>query len=93
MTDDRTLKDLISVGPATIEDFNLLGINTVNDLIGKDPEFLFEELEKKRSQKMDICCLDVFRAAVAQAEDPLLPLEKCRWHYWSDLRKEKAEKV
>ena len=93
MTDNRTLKDLISVGPATIEDFDLLGIHTIHDLIGKNAEDLFNQLEEKRNQKIDICCLDVFRAAIAQAEDPLLPLEKCRWHYWSQVRKEDTEKV
>jgi hypothetical protein len=36
---------------------------------------------------VDICCLDVFRAAVAQARNPHLPVEQCQWWYWSRKRK------
>jgi len=36
---------------------------------------------------VDICCQDVFSAAVAQACNPLLPLEQCQWWYWSRQRK------
>lgn len=40
-------------------------------------------------ERQDLCCLDVFRAAVAQARNPRLPAEQCQWWYWS--RKRKAE--
>jgi hypothetical protein len=34
-----------------------------------------------------MCCLDVFQAAVAQAKNPKLPIDKRQWWYWSRLRK------
>jgi len=85
--DNRKLKDLISVGPATLEDFKLIGIESVEQLIDSRPEFLYEELCIKSGVEHDICCLDVFKAAVAQARDPNLPKEKCNWWYWSKIRK------
>jgi len=41
-------------------------------------------------QPQDICCLDVFSAAVAQARNPQLPPEQCQWWYWSRKRKADA---
>jgi len=38
-------------------------------------------------QHQDICVLDVFCAAVAQARNSRLPAEQCQWWYWSSKRK------
>jgi pathogenicity locus Cdd1 protein len=83
----RRLQDLISVGPAMVRDFELLGIRRVEQLAKRNPERLFEQLCRKTGKAQDVCCLDVFRAAVAQARDPLLPVEQCQWWYWSRQRK------
>lgn len=87
MQKTRALRDLISVGPATLKDFELLGITSVEQLADQDPDELYEQLCVLMDQKLDICCLDVFRAAVEQAKDPNLPAEQCQWFYWSRLRK------
>jgi hypothetical protein len=86
-TQERRLQDLISVGPAIAHDFELLGIKSVAQLAQAKPERLYEELCRVTGQAQDICCLDVFRAAVAQAKNPHLPLEQCQWWYWSRQRK------
>ena len=83
----RALGDLESVGPATIRDLHLLGITTVALLAREDPEELYLRLCATTGVRHDPCCADVFRAAVAQARDPELPLEKRRWWYWSRVRK------
>lgn len=83
----RRLIDLVSVGPATIEDLALIGIETVDQLIGKDPFELYRLLCEKSGKRHCICSCDVFAAAVAQAEDPNLPLEQCQWKYYSRRRK------
>lgn len=83
----RRLEDLISVGPAMVRDFTLLGIHCVAQLSRRNPEKIYEQLCKVTGQTQDLCCLDVFRAAVAQARSPHLPPEKCEWWYWSRLRK------
>ena len=83
----RHLKDLVSVGPAMVRDFELLGVHTVAQLARRNPEKLYEQLCIKTGQAQDVCCLDVFQAAVAQAKDPNLPFEKRQWWYWSRQRK------
>ncbi|MBX9571499.1 MAG: helix-hairpin-helix domain-containing protein [Candidatus Obscuribacterales bacterium] len=88
----RQLKDLVSVGPATLEDFTLLGISAVEELKDQDATELYQRLCRITGIKMDICCEDVFRAAIEQARDPNLDLEKCQWWYWSALRKSKGAK-
>ena len=84
----QRLQDLISVGPATLRDFELLGIHDVEHLARQDPKKLYRRLCRITGQQQDICCLDVFSAAVAQARNPLLPPEQCQWWYWSRKRKE-----
>jgi len=87
MNETRKLSDLVSVGPATVRDLNDLGIRTVDDLKGQSAAALYEQLQEIRGQKMDICCKDVYEAAIAQANDPDLPAKKRQWPYWSKVRK------
>src|SRR4051812_44732138 len=79
----RELEDLHSVGPATMKDLELLGIRSVGQLAGTDPRSLYLKLCALTGVRHDPCAEDVFSAAVAQARDPDLPLEECRWWYWS----------
>jgi len=86
-TSERRLQDLISVGPAMLRDFELLGIRSVRQLAKQEPARLYRRLCRVRGEHIDICCQDVFSAAVAQARSPLLPAEQCQWWYWSRQRK------
>ena len=83
----RKLEDLISVGPAMLRDFELLGIRSITKLAKQDPQRMYDQLARVARQHQDICVLDVFRAAVAQARDPRLPAAQCQWWYWSRKRK------
>ena len=85
--DARRLSALRSVGPATIEDLRLLGVADVPDLARRDPQALYNALCRIKGQPVDICCLDVFSCAVAQAQNPQLTPEQCDWFWWSRLRK------
>src|SRR5215472_10159387 len=83
----RCLEDLISVGPAILRDFEMLGIRSVAQLARSSPRRLYAKLCRVTGQRQDICCLDVFNAGVAQARNPMLPAEQSiRW-YWSRKRK------
>jgi hypothetical protein len=84
---ERELEDLVSIGPAMLRDFKLLGITGVAQLSRRNPEKLYEKLCQITGQAQDICCLDVFRAAAAQSRNPHLPLEQRQWWYWSRRRK------
>jgi hypothetical protein len=87
MKDQRRLADLVSVGKATLRDFERLGVATVADLACRDPEELYARISALDGVRHDPCVLDVFRAAVAQARSPDLPPELCRWWTWSRLRR------
>jgi len=87
---ERQLKDLAGVGPATLGDLVLLGVHSVAQLAEQDGTELYERLCSVTGVQHDVCCLDVFRCAVAQARDPELPEEQRNWWYWSRLRKKKV---
>jgi hypothetical protein len=89
-TSERSLADLVSIGPAMLKDFDLLGIRSVKQLARQKPANLYEKLCRVTGKSQDVCVLDTFSAAVAQAHDPQLPAEQCQWWYWS--RKRKANK-
>jgi nucleotidyltransferase/DNA polymerase involved in DNA repair len=86
----RQLRDLVSIGPAMLKDFELLGISSVAQLRRRSPQRMYKELCRLRGRRLDPCCLDVFVAAVEQAKDPQLPIEQRQWWYWSKVRKNKS---
>ena len=85
--DHRRLQDLVSVGPAMLRDLGRLGIGSVGELARADPEALYRRPGRVSGHAPDVCVLDVFRAAVAQARNPRLPAERCEWWWWSRKRK------
>ena len=87
MATARQLSDLISIGPAMLRDFDMLGIHSVAKLAKQEPRKMYERLNEKTGQRQDPCVLDTFCAAVAQARNPRLPAEQCQWWYWSRKRK------
>jgi len=86
-TEARRLQDLVSIGPAMMRDLELLRVRSVSQLAQKNPRQMYRDLCRLTGQRQDICCLDVFTAAVAQAKNPRLPVEQCQWWYWSRKRK------
>ena len=90
MSTTRQLAELISIGPAMLRDFEMLGIHSVAQLAKQDPRRMYERLNRRTGQRQDRCVLDTFSAAVAQARNPRLPAEKCAWWYWSRKRKSTA---
>lgn len=86
----RRLEELISIGPAMLRDFEVLGIRSMAQLARQNPQRMYARLNRISGQRQDPCVLDAFCAAVAQARNPRLPAEECQWWYWS--RKRKREK-
>jgi predicted RecB family nuclease len=87
MRDERQLSDLVSIGPAMLRDFERLGVRSVAALARRTPQSLYEALCRATGQAQDVCVLDTFSAAVAQARNPRLPAEQRQWWYWSRKRK------
>jgi len=92
METQRRLRDLISVGPAMLRDFEMLGIRSVKALAKQEPKKMYGKLQKLTGQHQDICVLDTFEAAVAQARNSRLAAEKCEWWWWSRKRKKSEAK-
>jgi Pathogenicity locus len=89
----RKLGDLISIGPAMLKDFEMLGIRSVKELARKDPQRMYERMKRLTGQRQDPCVLDTFCAAVAQAKNPRLAAEKCQWWWWSKKRKQRSKDI
>jgi hypothetical protein len=84
----RQLGDLISIGPAMLRDFELLGIRSVAQLARQNPQRMYARLGGVTGERQDPCVLDTFCAAVAQARNPRLPAAQCQWWFWSRKRKD-----
>jgi hypothetical protein len=89
----RQLADLISIGPAVLRDFELLKIRSVAQLARQNPRKLYDKMGRVAGKRQDICVLDLFCAAVAQARNPRLEVHKCQWWYWSRKRKQRSNDV
>lgn len=61
-----------------------IGIHSIADLKGKDPEVLYEMDSLYKGFKGDRCVLYVFRCAVYYAEHEQHEPEKLKWWYWKD---------
>ncbi len=55
----RQLTDLPNVGPAMAQDLALIGINRPEQLTGKEPLALYQQLCMKQRTRQDPCVLDV----------------------------------
>ena len=80
----QELTSLPGVGVSIAEDLRELGIQKTSDLIGKDPEELYERFCTLKGMRIDPCLLYTFRCAVyaasTQHPDPKLLL----WWNWKD---------
>src|SRR5262245_18349056 len=77
------LEQLPNVGPAVAADFNLPGVARPQDLLGRDPYALYDELCRVTKQRHDPCLLDTFIAAVRfMGGEPAKP-----WWSYTDERK------
>jgi len=60
----QKLEELPNIGPAIAGDLRLIGIQQPQDLIGKDPYQLYDDLCNATGEKHDPCVLDVFLSVV-----------------------------
>lgn len=59
-----TLEELPNIGKAIAAHLHAIGIHTPQDLIGKDPFGLYEQLCIKKEKRFDPCMIDVFMSVV-----------------------------
>ena len=82
--DKSNLQKIPGVGKNIERDLKDIGINCINDLIGKKPEVLYNKLSKARGTHIDKCVLYVFRCAVYYAENINYKEEFLKWWNWKD---------
>jgi hypothetical protein len=82
----KALTIIPGVGKSIANDLWNIGIYKVSDLVGKDPQVLFDISNRFAGIVQDRCLLYVFRCAVYFAETPLLKQEKekLKWWNWKD---------
>jgi nucleotidyltransferase/DNA polymerase involved in DNA repair len=71
------------VGKSIAEDLNQIGIESVSDLEGKDPEQLYQLSNQQAGTVQDKCLLYTFRCAVYFAEGGR-DSEKLKWWNWKE---------
>ncbi len=79
------LQQLRNVGPATCQDFEILGIHSIGELAMQDPDELYERLQHITGKKQDPCVWDVFAAAIHEAKTG----ERWPWWDWTAVRKQR----
>ncbi|EKE11642.1 MAG: hypothetical protein ACD_15C00045G0025 [uncultured bacterium] len=80
------LQKIPGVGKSIAEDLIALGIFSVDDLKGKNPEELYEKSNALAGMKQDRCLLYVFREAVYFAETKNPKPELLKWWNWKDKK-------
>lgn len=78
------LKTIPGIGENIEKHLHHIGIETVEDLRGKDPEELYLKDCLFKGFQEDRCLLYVFRLAVYYAEHETHEPEKLKWWYWKD---------
>jgi hypothetical protein len=78
------LQIIPGVGKSIAQDLMELGIFSVSDLKGEDPEELYEKSNAIAGVKQDRCLLYVFREAIYFAETKNPEPELLKWWNWKD---------
>ncbi|MFW5488346.1 MAG: helix-hairpin-helix domain-containing protein [Desulfovibrio sp.] len=80
------LCEIPGVGPSLEKKLQELGYTQVRDLVGENPEAMYQRLMELRGEHVDRCVLYVFRCAVYYAQTPpdRRDPEKLKWWGWKD---------
>jgi nucleotidyltransferase/DNA polymerase involved in DNA repair len=87
MKDKNNIQTIPGIGKSIAEDLRNIGIYSVTDLKGKDPEKLYEMSNRFEGKIQDRCLLYVFREAVYFAGNKKHNPEKLKWWNWKDKYK------
>lgn len=81
---ENNLQTIPGVGRSIAKDLQNIGICSVDDLKGKDPETLYEASNLYAGKVQDRCLLYVLRTAVYFAENKNPDPKKLKWWNWKD---------
>jgi hypothetical protein len=80
----RELRRIPGVGPAVADDLWRLGIRSVQDLRGRNPDALYIQLCEQAGQQIDRCMLYVFRCAVYYDSNEIHDPDLLKWWNWKN---------
>ena len=80
----KELQQIPGVGKSIAMDLYELGIYSINDLAGKDPEQLYQALCTLKNTHIDRCMLYVFRCAIYYASTTTHNPELLKWWNWKN---------
>src|SRR5579859_7044987 len=80
----EALKVIPGVGHRVAADLWNLGLRSVSDLKGRDPEALYEQLCEFQGKQIDRCMLYTLRCAVYFASNERHEPDLLKWWNWSD---------
>ncbi len=80
------LQCIPGIGPSLAGDLRSLGVKRVADLKDRDPQRLYDQLNKKTGVRQDPCVLYTFRCAVYYASHKRHDPEKLKWWNWKDAK-------
>ncbi len=86
MTKEKAIKELTiipGVGKSLATDLWDIGITSVADLKGQNPEKLYERSNTFAGTVQDRCVLYVFKCAVYFAETPIEEQDKAKLKWWN----------
>ncbi len=89
----KELRTIPGVGPSIARDLIAIGITSVGELRGCDPQDLYDRSNRHVGVVQDRCLLYVFRCAVYFAEHTRHDPEKLKWWNWSDAKLAAASTV
>jgi hypothetical protein len=92
MTAKGELEQIPGVGESIAQDLRHLGITSVEQLKGKDPERLYRKLCGFKASPVDRCTLYVFRCAVYYASHRDPDPELLKWWNWKDDAQPRARR-
>ena len=72
------------IGPSLAKDLRDLGIRSLRQLAGRDPQRLYDRLNALRGGRQDPCVLYAFRCAVYYARTPRPRPHLLLWWNWKD---------
>lgn len=80
----RQFQTLPSIGKACALDLWNMGFRSIDELRGKNPRQLYEQLNAVTGQTHDICMLYTFRCVVYFVSETQHAPEKLNWWYWKN---------
>ena len=78
------LQQIPGVGKTIAQDMQNIGINSIDDLKGRQAEQLYDRLCEFKASPVDRCMLYVFRCAIYYASNTDHDPELLKWENWKN---------